>query len=271
MEGPADAMVEAKDKNHDGAPKVAVVKKYTNRRLYNTATSSYVTLDDLSKMVRQGEHFVVYDAKSDEDLTRSILTQIILAKQRRSAIGMEQESLPERRASLDREKSRSSWSNPIVVAILGASLAGIGNAGVALINGYQSQYTEKQKAEDGRLLEAIKTGNPDAAAVNLQFLLDLKLISNPETVAHLDTFLAKRKPGTGPSLPVLAVQAGFLRELISDSSHRIFLAAGVRPPPCDRGVSLPDKLSLPSNLNPLQRTAAEAEYDYYKMRCKELQ
>ena len=58
--------------------KVAVVKKYANRRLYNTATSSYVTLDDLSKMVRAGDHFVVYDARSGEDLTRSILTQIIL-------------------------------------------------------------------------------------------------------------------------------------------------------------------------------------------------
>ena len=57
---------------------VAVVKKYANRRLYNTASSSYVTLDDLSKMVRDGDDFVVYDAKSGEDLTRSILTQIIL-------------------------------------------------------------------------------------------------------------------------------------------------------------------------------------------------
>ncbi len=78
MQGPAAAMVEVKDKNQDGSRKVAVVKKYANRRLYNTATSSYVTLDDLSKMVRLGEHFVVYDAKSGDDLTRSILTQIIL-------------------------------------------------------------------------------------------------------------------------------------------------------------------------------------------------
>ena len=71
-------MIEVKDKAQNGGGKVAVVKKYANRRLYNTATSSYVTLDDLSKMVRRGEHFVVYDAKSGEDLTRSILTQIIL-------------------------------------------------------------------------------------------------------------------------------------------------------------------------------------------------
>lgn len=61
-----------------GDDKVAVVKKYANRRLYNTATSSYVTLDDLSKMVRLGQEFVVYDAKTGEDLTRSVLTQIIL-------------------------------------------------------------------------------------------------------------------------------------------------------------------------------------------------
>jgi polyhydroxyalkanoate synthesis repressor PhaR len=57
---------------------VAVVKKYANRRLYNTATSSYVTLDELSQMVRRGEDFVVYDAKTGEDITRSVLTQIIL-------------------------------------------------------------------------------------------------------------------------------------------------------------------------------------------------
>ncbi len=78
MQRPAAAMVEVKDRSPNGGQKVAVVKKYANRRLYNTATSSYVTLDDLSKMVRVGEHFVVYDAKSGEDLTRSILTQIIL-------------------------------------------------------------------------------------------------------------------------------------------------------------------------------------------------
>ena len=71
-------MAEAPRRKRANADQPAVVKKYANRRLYNTATSSYVTLDDLCKMVRAGEHFVVYDAKSGEDLTRSILTQIIL-------------------------------------------------------------------------------------------------------------------------------------------------------------------------------------------------
>ncbi len=54
-----------------------VIKKYANRRLYHTGTSSYVTLEDLATLVRGGEDFVVYDAKTGEDITRSVLAQII--------------------------------------------------------------------------------------------------------------------------------------------------------------------------------------------------
>ena len=54
-----------------------VVKKYANRRLYNTETSTYVTLDDLAAMVKSERDFVVYDAKSGDDLTHSVLTQIL--------------------------------------------------------------------------------------------------------------------------------------------------------------------------------------------------
>ena len=54
-----------------------VIKKYANRRLYNTGTSTYVTLEDLATMVKAGEDFVVYDAKTNDDITRSVLTQII--------------------------------------------------------------------------------------------------------------------------------------------------------------------------------------------------
>jgi polyhydroxyalkanoate synthesis repressor PhaR len=60
---------------------VVVVKKYANRRLYNTETSSYITLDNLADMVRQGRDFVVYDAKSGEDITRGVLTQIIVEEE----------------------------------------------------------------------------------------------------------------------------------------------------------------------------------------------
>ncbi|WP_419903665.1 polyhydroxyalkanoate synthesis repressor PhaR [Kiloniella sp.] len=58
-----------------------VIKKYANRRLYNTATSSYVTLDHLCQMVKDDVDFVVYDAKSGNDITRSVLTQIIVEEE----------------------------------------------------------------------------------------------------------------------------------------------------------------------------------------------
>ncbi len=57
------------------------IKKYANRRLYNTGTSTYVTLEDLAAMVKKGEDFVVYDAKTGEDITRSVLTQIIFEQE----------------------------------------------------------------------------------------------------------------------------------------------------------------------------------------------
>ena len=55
-----------------GAGDTVVIKKYANRRLYNTSTSTYVTLDDLSVMVKGGTDFLVYDAKTGEDITRSV-------------------------------------------------------------------------------------------------------------------------------------------------------------------------------------------------------
>ncbi|MFK7792280.1 MAG: polyhydroxyalkanoate synthesis repressor PhaR [Devosiaceae bacterium] len=58
-----------------------IIKKYANRRLYNTGTSTYVTLDDLAEMVKGGEDFLVQDAKSGDDLTRSVLTQIIFEQE----------------------------------------------------------------------------------------------------------------------------------------------------------------------------------------------
>ena len=63
---------------------VIVIKKYANRRLYNTATSSYVTLDHLCEMVKKGQDFVVHDAKTNEDITRSVLAQIIFEEEGKS-------------------------------------------------------------------------------------------------------------------------------------------------------------------------------------------
>jgi polyhydroxyalkanoate synthesis repressor PhaR len=67
------------------AKSATVIKKYANRRLYNTATSTYVTLEDLAAMVKAGTDFIVYDAKSGEDITRSVLTQIIFEEENKGA------------------------------------------------------------------------------------------------------------------------------------------------------------------------------------------
>jgi polyhydroxyalkanoate synthesis repressor PhaR len=70
-----------------GKDEPTVIKKYANRRLYDTGRSSYVTLDDLCEMVKDGYDFIVYDAKSGDDITRSVLTQIIAEKETNGAEG----------------------------------------------------------------------------------------------------------------------------------------------------------------------------------------
>ncbi|MGY8994362.1 MAG: polyhydroxyalkanoate synthesis repressor PhaR [Rhodospirillales bacterium] len=69
----------AKNSGADGDP--ITIKKYANRRLYNTATSSYVTLDHLCQMVKEGMDFAVFNAKTGDDITRSVLTQIIVEEE----------------------------------------------------------------------------------------------------------------------------------------------------------------------------------------------
>jgi polyhydroxyalkanoate synthesis repressor PhaR len=69
----------SEDKNKNDGP--VVIKKYANRRLYNTQTSSYVTLDHLAAMVKEGTEFEVQDARTGEDITRSVLTQIIVEEE----------------------------------------------------------------------------------------------------------------------------------------------------------------------------------------------
>jgi polyhydroxyalkanoate synthesis repressor PhaR len=65
----------------DTSAQPVIVKKYANRRLYNTESSSYITLDNLAEMVRKDRDFVVYDAKSGDDITRTVLTQIIVEEE----------------------------------------------------------------------------------------------------------------------------------------------------------------------------------------------
>jgi polyhydroxyalkanoate synthesis repressor PhaR len=79
-------MTQAMLNKSDASPEkkeAVVIKKYANRRLYNTETSTYVTLEDLAQMVRNDKDFVVYDAKSGDDLTHAVLTQIIVEQESR--------------------------------------------------------------------------------------------------------------------------------------------------------------------------------------------
>ena len=74
-------MVETASAPPAPSPEPVTIKKYANRRLYNTATSSYVTLEHLCQMVKDGVDFVVFDAKTGEDITRQVLTQIIVEEE----------------------------------------------------------------------------------------------------------------------------------------------------------------------------------------------
>jgi GH24 family phage-related lysozyme (muramidase) len=99
------------------------------------------------------------------------------------------------------EQAGAHWKSPLVVAILAAAVAGTGNAIVAYLNGSAQVVLETQKSEQSRILEMIKTGNPDKAAENLKFLLDAGLIRDAAMRSDLASFLGTRKPGTGPTLP----------------------------------------------------------------------
>jgi hypothetical protein len=113
----------------------------------------------------------------------------------------------------EREASRSRWSSPLVLAVLAAAMAGLGNASAIWLNGMeqrkletekaeQARNIEETKAEAARILEVIKTGNdPDKAAENLKFLVDAGLISDEYRRKSIQVFLDTRKAGQGPALP----------------------------------------------------------------------
>jgi hypothetical protein len=111
----------------------------------------------------------------------------------------------------ERDQSRSRWSNPIVLAVLAAALAGLGNAAVTWLNGIeqrsleaekaeQARNTEETKAEAARILEVIKVGDADKAAGNLRFLVDTGLIASADRARSIQTFVANRHAGEGPAL-----------------------------------------------------------------------
>src|SRR5580693_5969810 len=115
-----------------------VIKKYANRRLYNTQTSSYVTLDHLAQMVKEGTEFEVQDARSGEDITRSVLTQIIFEEEAKG-------------------------QNLLPIKFLRQLIRFYGDSLQAFVPGYldmsMDSFTKNQGAMRGRIAEAMGGGN----------------------------------------------------------------------------------------------------------------
>lgn len=99
------------------------------------------------------------------------------------------------------EQQASRWKSPLIVAIFAAAVAGLSNAFLSYLSSDSQTRLETQKSEQLRILEMIKTGDPDKAASNLRFLLEAGLIRDVSLRNDLQRFLGTRKPGTGPTLP----------------------------------------------------------------------
>lgn len=123
---------------------------------------------------------------------------------REREVAVKEKEQQTREDALDHQRDeyrRSGWRNPLVLALIAAAVAALGNAVVVLINGTLQRQLEDRKAEQLRILEMVKTGEPDAAARNLEFLLKAGLIQDSEQANRISAFLKQRVPGTGPSLP----------------------------------------------------------------------
>ena len=127
-----------------------VIKKYANRRLYNTQTSSYVTLDHLSQMVKEGTEFEVHDARSGEDITRSVLTQIIF------------------------EEEGKGGQNLLPIKFLRQLIRFYGDSLQAFVPGYldlsMDSFTKNQEAMKTRVAEAFGGGSSALEAMTRQNL-----------------------------------------------------------------------------------------------------
>jgi polyhydroxyalkanoate synthesis repressor PhaR len=170
-------------KRSDSADGATIIKKYANRRLYNTASSSYITLDDLSRMTREGVEFKVIDAKSGEDITRSILTQII----------MEEES--------------SGGEQMLPTSFLRQLIGMYGNSMQAMMPAYLEAMMDNFRDNQSKVAEAFHAragSNPFAklAETNLAMMR-----------AATDALMPKRQEASRPPEPAPSTKADELGEL----------------------------------------------------------
>jgi len=189
-------------------PAPVVIKKYANRRLYNTSTSMYVTLDHLSQMVKEKTDFVVYDAKTGEDITRSVLTQIIF------------------------EEESKSGQNLLPISFLRQLIAFYGDN----LQGLVPQYLDMSMQAFARNQEQMRTamqnafgfkpfgGLEDAARQNIQMFQQAMKLMNP--------FMAGMVPPGGGASPTTPTEAGATAD---DPAPPV--APVAPPPPADPAAS----------------------------------
>lgn len=177
------------------------IKKYANRRLYNTASSAYVTLADLAKMVKQGEDFVVYDAKSNEDITRSVLTQIIFEQE-----GVEGQSL-------------------LPIAFLRQVIRFYGDSVQALVPSYLEYSIERFTGEQQKMREsmsrALDPSGYSAASFNaLQDLTRKNLAAFNKALGMFAPFPGGAQP-PAPAEKASSSEIGELRDQLSEMKRRL--------------------------------------------------
>jgi polyhydroxyalkanoate synthesis repressor PhaR len=138
----------AEEKSSGDSP--VIIKKYANRRLYNTTTSSYVTLDHLAQMVKEGVEFEVHDARSGDDITRSVLTQIIFEEE-------------------------SKGQNLLPIRFLRQLIRFYGDSLQAFVPGYldlsMESFTKNQEAMRNRIAEAFGGGTNALESLTRQNLV----------------------------------------------------------------------------------------------------
>jgi polyhydroxyalkanoate synthesis repressor PhaR len=175
------------------------IKKYANRRLYNTASSAYVTLADLAKMVKAGEDFVVYDAKTNDDITRSVLTQIIFEQE-----GVEGQSL-------------------LPIAFLRQVIRFYGDSVQALLPSYLEYSIDRFTGEQAKMRETMSrsidpTGFPTAPFGALQEMTRQNFAAFNKALGMFAPFSAGAPP-TAPKEP--AGDLDDLRDQLAQMKRRL--------------------------------------------------
>jgi polyhydroxyalkanoate synthesis repressor PhaR len=198
----------ATDKAADKAP--TVIKKYANRRLYHTGTSTYVTLEDLATMVRNGEDFAVYDAKSGEEITRSVLTQIIFE-----------------------QENKEGGQNLLPVTVLRQLIRFYGDSMQALVPSYLEFSMDNLSREQQKLRDQMaKAFGPSAfqameeqVRTNMSFFTEAMRMFSPfakrnEAKGEEKDAQAEPKPGAAPDIDSLRQQMADMQAKLDALSRK---------------------------------------------------